>query len=164
MSGKIYENHVADLLLKLIEIEDPEKSEKQVMIEKAICLKQMCDYVISCSYGDVVLIIAMLRDYVKMLDEVKGDDITYKAYYRNKFLQIANRLSGQIDYDYDKAVENCHKKQRKKKKDNDIGEDAMVLAVTRGKRPEKHQQDDTPAEENDCIPETVVDSNSLMVP
>lgn len=66
--------------------------DKQVMIEKAINLKLMCDYVVSCSYGDVVLIICMLHDYVKMLDESRGDDIQYQAYYRVKFMKIADRL------------------------------------------------------------------------
>lgn len=32
------------------------EEQKQVMIEKAINLKLMCDYVVSCSYLDIVLI------------------------------------------------------------------------------------------------------------
>ena len=59
------------------------EEEKQVMIEKAINLKLMCDYAVSCSYGDIVLIICMLHDYVKMLDELRADDIQYQAYYEN---------------------------------------------------------------------------------
>lgn len=106
--------------------------DKQVMIERAINLKLMCDYVVSCSYGDVVLIVCMLRDYVKMLDEIRADDIQYRAYYRTKFLKIADRLSEQIGYDYDKAVEKCQKKYEKKS-NSDIGEDAMALAVKNGK-------------------------------
>lgn len=45
-------------LHKVEESISPE-AEKQVMIEKAINLRLMCDYVVSCSYGDVVLIICM---------------------------------------------------------------------------------------------------------
>lgn len=59
--------------LQEVEKELSKEEEKQVMIEKAINLKLMCDYVVSCSYGDIVLIICMLRDYVKMLDEVRSD-------------------------------------------------------------------------------------------
>ena len=62
------------------------EEEKQVMIEKAINLRLMCDYVVSCSYGDIVLIICMLHDYVNMLDEIKADDIGYQAYYRGIFM------------------------------------------------------------------------------
>lgn len=105
---------------------------KQVMIEKAINLKLVCDYVVSCSYGDIILIICMLHDYVKMLDEVRNDDIQWKAYYRNKFATMADRLARQINYDYDAAVEKCRKKREKEECNNDIGEDAMVLTVRSG--------------------------------
>lgn len=107
------------------------EEEKQVMIEKAINLKLMCDYVVSCSYGDIVLIICMLRDYVKMLDEVRSD-IQWECYYREKFLKMADRLSEQIEYDYDAALEKCRKKLGQKEKSGDIGGDAMDLAVKYG--------------------------------
>ncbi len=108
------------------------EEEKQVMIEKAINLRLMCDYVVSCSYGNVVLIICMLHDYVKMLDELRDDDINYQAYYRKKFMDMADRLAEQIGYDYQKQLEKCLKKQDVKEKNDDIGEDAMVLSVKRG--------------------------------
>ena len=107
------------------------KAMKKVMIEKAICLRLMVDYVVTCSYGDIVLIIAMLRDYVRLCDEVRGEDIQYQAYYRGKFLDIADRLSGQIDYNYDEAYEKCLEKQKREEKDSDVGADAVELAVTR---------------------------------
>ena len=81
------------------------EAEKQVMIEKAINLRLLCDYVVSCSYGDIVLIICMLHDYVKMLDEIKAEDIQYQVYYREKFMKMADRLAEQIGYDYDAALE-----------------------------------------------------------
>ena len=62
-----------------VEKEMSKEEEKQVMIEKATNLRLLCDYVISCSYGDVVLIICMLHDYVKRLDELRADDIVYQA-------------------------------------------------------------------------------------
>lgn len=105
---------------------------KTVMIEKAVNLKLLCDYVVSCSYGDIVLIICMLYDYVKMMDEIKGNSIQYQAYYRKKFITMADRLAEQIEYDYDAAVERCKKKQEKEERDSDIGEEAMALAIKRG--------------------------------
>lgn len=118
--------------LQEVEKELSKEEEKQVMIEKAINLRLMCDYVVSCSYNDVVLIICMLHDYVKMLDEVKADDIQYQAYYRGVFMKMADRLAEQIEYDYEKQLEKCQKKMMKKEKDSDIGEDSFVLAVKRG--------------------------------
>ncbi len=118
------------------------EAEKQVMIEKVINLKLMCDYAVSCSYGDIVLIIVMLHNYVKLLDEVRGDDIQYRAYYREKFLTIADRLSEQIEYDYDAAVEKCKKKQAKEDKD-DVGEEAMVLAYKKSLREAKQKEAET---------------------
>ena len=105
---------------------------KQVMIEKAINLRLFCDYVVSCSYGDIVLIICMLHDYVKMLDEIR-DDIQWKEYYRKKFITMADRLAAQIDYDYDAAVEKCRKKQEKEDRHSDVGEEAMALVVRRSR-------------------------------
>lgn len=122
----------------LREIEDgmSKDEQKQVMIEKAINLRLMCDYVVNCSYGDIVLIICMLRDYVKMLDESREDDIQWKAYYRQKFLKMADRLSQQIEYDYDAAVERCKKKLDQRENTGDVGEEAMALAVKYSKKKE----------------------------
>lgn len=103
------------------------------MIEKAINLKLMCDYVVSCSYGDIVLIICMLHDYVKMLDEIRSD-IQWEAYYREKFIKMADRLSGQIEYDYEAALEKCKKKLGQEKKSSDIGEDGLALTVKYGRK------------------------------
>lgn len=118
------------------------EAEKQAMIEKAINLRLMCDYVVSCSYGDVVLIICMLHDYVKMLDEIKAEDIQYQAYYRGKFIKMADRLAEQIGYDYDAAVEKCRKKLQKKESASDVGEDAMALALKYGAKGKKEAQNE----------------------
>lgn len=112
-----------------VEEEMSKEEQKRVTIEKAINLKLMCDYVVSCSYLDIVLIICMLRDYVQMVDEIRNDDIQWSVYYREKFLKMADRLSEQIEYDYDSAKERCLMKRRKEEVAGDIGEDAMTLAV-----------------------------------
>lgn len=49
-------------------------------------------------------------------------------------MRMADRLAEQIEYDYDRQMEKCRKKIRTEDKDDDIGEDAMVLHVKRGKR------------------------------
>ncbi len=112
--GKDREKQLVSFLRCLQEIERGimDKSEKQVMIEKAVNLRQMCDYVVSCSYGDIVLIICMLHDYIRMLDETRADDLWYQSYYRKKFVGLSNRLAEQVGYDYDKAVENAGRSSR----------------------------------------------------
>lgn len=126
------------------------QADKKVMIEKVVSLRLMSDYAVSCAYGDIVLIITMLHEYIKLLDEIREDDIQYKAYYRNRFLHIANHLAEQIEYDYDAAVDKCRKK-REKEDDSDIGEDAMVLSVKYAGRGQKKKQkagEDEQREEN----------------
>ncbi len=88
------------------------------------------------SYGDLVLIVAMLRDYVKGLDEAKQEDVLWQSYYRQKFLSMAEKISGQIGYDYDKALAKCLKKIEK---ESDIGEDALILSLKYGKKPKKEE-------------------------
>lgn len=124
-----------------VEEEMSKEEQKQVMIEKAINLKLMCDYAVSCSYLDIVLIICMLRDYVQIVDEIRADDIQWSAYYRDKFLKMADRLSEQIEYDYDAAKERCLTKQQKEVDAGDIGEDALALAVKYGKVKKKKEKE-----------------------
>ena len=118
------------------------KAEKLVMIEKAVSLKHMCDFAVSCSYGDLVLIIAMLHDYIQLLDEFKGEDITYQAYYRERFQHIADHLASQINYDYEAAIEKCKKKQDKED-DDDIGGEALELAYKKAVREKKTKEKQT---------------------
>ncbi len=126
------EEHLKSLLQSLNENEgklSKKDKEKRVMVEKAINLRLMCDYVVSCSYGDIVLVICMLHDYVKMLDETRGNEITWQFYYRERFIKMADKLSRQIGYNYGLAAEKCNKKIGQKQKCNDVGEDAMMMAV-----------------------------------
>ena len=118
------------------------------MIKNATNLELMCDYVVSCSYGDIVLIICMIRDYVRDLDEER-DDIQWKAYYRGKFMDMADRLSRQIEYDYDAAVEKCRKKLEKEEKDGDTGGDALALAMKYGRNRKKEKTKGEGTKENE---------------
>ena len=93
-------------------------------------------YEVGLAYGDLRLIVAVLHDYVKEFDALTEEgncpinEIEYEAYYRNKFLKIADRISEQIDYDYDKQVAIC-KKKAAKVDNSDIGEDGVTLALKR---------------------------------
>ncbi len=135
-------DHVSTLLKTLHSAEKliGKEAEKQVMIEKAVNLRLMCDYVVSCSYGDIVLIICMIHDYIKMLDEIREDDIQYQAYYRQVFNRMADRLSEQIGYNYEAAVEKCRKKMEKEESSNDVGEEAMALTVKRSIQEHKKKE------------------------
>lgn len=109
------------------ELSEKEK-QKLVMIEGAINLKLMCDYVVRCGRGDIVLLIVMIHDYIRMLDETR-DTIQWQCYYRDRFIRMADHFADQIDYDYDKAMERCRKNLSKKESDSDIGGDALALAA-----------------------------------
>lgn len=108
-----------------------EDADKQVEIEHCINIKTLSDFKVSCSYRDVVFIICILKEYVKLIGDREG--FTWD-YYREQFSKLADRLSEQIEYDYDKQMERCRKQMQKKEKNDDVGEDAMALAVKRGKR------------------------------
>ncbi len=118
--------------------EAEEAPQFDVPIEGVVNLKTspISDYKVKMSYGDLTLIVAMLRDYIKGLDQMQADgdlrinSFQYEAYYRNKFLQIAERISEQIEYDYDSKLKQCLK--RAGKEDNsDIGEESMALMIKR---------------------------------
>ena len=75
-----------------------------------------------------------------MVDEIRRDDIQWSAYYRDKFTRMADRLSEQIEYNYDAAKERCLAKRKKEETARDIGEDAMTLAVKYGKGKKKNER------------------------
>lgn len=112
--------------------------DEEVAIEGVINTKTtpISHYKVSLAYGDLRLIVAILRDYVKEFDALTKEgncpinSLEYEAYYRKKFMQIANRISEQIEYDYDKQVEIC-KKKATKVDNSDIGEDGVTLALKR---------------------------------
>lgn len=118
-----------------------ERQQEHVIIENAIHVRRgtVTEYKVKCSYGDIVLIIGLLMDYVRILDEFKGDDVQYTAYYRKKFLKIAERLEEQIGYDYEQAVKNCRKKEEKVS--SDVGEEAMVLMLRRAAKEKKEKKE-----------------------
>ncbi len=118
-------------LLKETEQSIKDKADKVVKVEHCINIKKICDYKVSCSYGDIVFIICILKDYLKLINEKEG---FMWDYYRDKFSKLASKLSMQIEYDYEKQLEKCRKKMNTTMTNNDVGADAMALAVQRKKR------------------------------
>lgn len=72
----------------------------------------------------------MLHHYINLLDNTR-DTILWQAYYRKKFQNMQERLSMQIEYDYEKAVKKCRKKQQQAHPgcEKDYGEDGMTQLV-----------------------------------
>ena len=118
-------------VLDAVNGEIKDMADRQVEIEHCINIKKLCDYKVSCSYGDIVFIICILKDYLKLTAEKEG---YMWNYYRNRFAALADKLSAQIEYDYEKQMEKCRKKMGAAESKSDIGEDAMALAVKRGRR------------------------------
>lgn len=110
-----------------------------VLIKGAVNLKArpISEFSVRLAYGELTLIIAMIRDYIKEMDNRKENGtlgispVEYEYYYRPKFLTMAERISQQINYDYDAQVEKCRKKMLKSSGNSDVGEEALALTFKR---------------------------------
>ena len=121
-----------------------ELKEAEVNIENVVNVERghLKRYSVSLAYGDVVLIIGMLMDYVQILDQVRGDDVIYGAYYRKKFLKIAERLEEQIGYSWEEALKKCSKLAKKSREsESDVGEEAMALMLKYSKKESKKKEE-----------------------
>lgn len=69
-------------------------SERIVRIRHAYNMKSrpIQEYDVACPADDLVFILGLIRRYISILDECRKD-IQYLAYYRNKFLAIAENLA-----------------------------------------------------------------------
>lgn len=89
--------------------------------------------------GDLQIVCNVLFDYCNMLSEMLADPPDgvdentigiWKAryeYYLERVQKIRGKIETGIGYSTEKAIEKCNK--RKPKKDDDIGEDALVMAM-----------------------------------
>lgn len=96
----------------------------------------------SC-YGDIYKIINALMDYARIL-EITCEEWNLEGYHRaiyelyaDKLRSIAKKYQSAIGYDYDAAVAKCEAKKKKARKNNDIGGDALVLAIKKSSDKEK---------------------------
>lgn len=126
-----------DQQLTIWDILETEQPRQEIPIHGALNVKakgKITEFDVRLCTGDLVLIVAMIEDYIKGLDVIKKDDIFYETYYRKKFRNISEKIQNSINYDYNKALQNCQKKQNK---DNDIGGEAMSLMIKKAEREAK---------------------------
>lgn len=155
-------NHQIDLF-EYLSREDQTEDETQVEIEGAVNVRAtpIADFKVRLATGDLTLIIAVLHDYVRQIDEMlaKNEEPPnyHRAlweYYREKFKSIAGKIGKQIDYDYEAKKAKCEKEARKKASTSDIGEDAMMLAVKYAKgaktKPKEGKENDTGKKDNEA--------------
>ncbi len=104
-------------------------------------------------YGDILKTINALMDYTRMLDLVceqwnlTGFHKATYEYQAGKLREIAEKYQTAIGYDYAAAVEKCRKKQAKKQRSDDVGEDALTLTVRRQQNAAEKRADETKAEQ-----------------
>lgn len=100
--------------------------------------RPISDYEVRCAYGDIVLMVCVLKDYLRLLEGKEGP---MWDWYKNKFAGMADSLAIQIDYDYEEKKKKCEKKMQKMEdSSSDVGEDAMVIAMKRRQRPKGEQE------------------------
>lgn len=97
--------------------------------------------------GDIYKIVNALMDYSRLLEIAAQEwDIGsyHKAVYEEQarvLRKIANKFSSGIGYDYYQALEKCKKQleRQQKKGSDDIGVDALAVAVERGQRKQRQK-------------------------
>ncbi len=95
------------------------------------------DHEMQTCYGDIKLTIDALMDYTRMLDTVcvqwnlKGFHKADYAYHIDRLRKFAEKLQAAIGYDYAATLEKCRKKQKRKPRHDDIGEDGITLSARR---------------------------------
>ena len=95
---------------------------------------------ISTCYGDICKIVNALRDYSRLLEmvcdqwELQGWQRAVYEYHARKLREISQKYQAGIHYDYDAAVEKCRKKREKQQREDDVGGEAIELAVRRSYR------------------------------
>lgn len=103
---------------------------------------------IKTCYGDIYKIVNALMDYARLLelacDEwgLEGFHRATYEYHAEKFRAIAKKYQAGIGYDYDAALVKCEAK-KKPHKDDDIGGDAMELALKQARR-QAQKEEKTP--------------------
>ena len=117
-------------------------------------------------YGDILKTINALMDYTHMLELVceqwnlTGFHKATYEYHIRKPREIAEKFQTAIGYDYAAAVEKCRKKQARKKRSDDVGEDALTLTVRRQQNAALKKTEEPKAEQ----PEPLVAKGSSSSP
>lgn len=88
--------------------------------------------------GDLMMICNVLHDYASLLEELLKSfpeqlpQFLYE-YHAGRCRKIQYKIENEMGYSTEKAIEKCRKRQGRMHKDDNVGEDAMVLAVRRRK-------------------------------
>lgn len=94
-------------------------------------------------YGDIYKVVNALMDYSKLLEmvcdewDLRGYQRGVYEYHAVKLRAIAKRYQEAIGYDYEAAVAKCEAKKKRHRKADDIGGDALELAVKKGTQKSK---------------------------
>ena len=104
--------------------------------------KGMNEQWIETAPGELRIIIDALADYydiaIAKTEEMNGHAKAVWENRLNRIKQIQTKLEGSIGYSRDKQLEICAK--RKPKKEDDIGEDALIMAMKKGVSQEKNEE------------------------
>ena len=111
---------------------------------------------ITLTTGDIVLLISMVEDYIRLLEEKHGSDILFQTYYLPKYRKLSAKMQEAIEYDYEKAKKKCMKKNEK---ESDIGEDALVLAIKKAPKTEQQSPETEATEEESGSPKQTDESS-----
>lgn len=107
--------------------------------------------------GDLQIVCNVLYDYCNMISEMLADPPDgvdentiqiWKSryeYYLQRVQKIRGKIENEIGYSTEKAIKKCNKK--KGKKDDDIGEDALVLAMKKHLSKEENSNKNLKTEE-----------------
>lgn len=95
----------------------------------------------SCE-GDLILAVNALVDYGDLLDkylefhkdEMEAFTAAYYAEHGEQCRRVAKKLAAVLGYDREATLERCQKQRGKAGKNDDIGEDALVMTVIRRKQ------------------------------
>lgn len=96
--------------------------------------------------GDIYKIVNVFMEYARLL-ELACDEWDLGPYHRavnevtaDKLRSIAKKYQEAIGYDYEAALAKCEAKRKKQHMDDDVGGDALELAMKRGKRSPKKKE------------------------
>lgn len=97
--------------------------------------------------GDLMYICNVLYDYGRIFEAFmqeannQGEEwkkYTYE-YYLNRCKKIQKKIEESLGYSTEAAIINCRKKQGKPKQNEDVGEDALVLAIKHARKKQEQQ-------------------------
>lgn len=114
-------------------------------------LKSQCYQGIHTCEGDITVMCNAMADYADLIMEFirqsdyEGYQKAFYEVYANRCRKISEKLQEQIGYSREAAIERCRIKRGWRESDNDIGEDALVMAVkkSREKKGENDGSKDT---------------------